>query len=190
MAWETMQFHLKGDAPLILHNGQTADPLNKYARMLKAVSGKRKKTDSDYEEMAKIEFLAGLYMSKEQGPILPATVIDACIIDASKKAREGMLSKSGFFTMDNSRLEYEGPRTAEELWADERFRFSVPVKVQMARIVRTRPIFHNWETTVTVQYENTVVNPAQVSSWFAVAGTLVGLCDWRPRFGRFQATRL
>jgi hypothetical protein len=32
-----------GTAPLVMHNGQTADPLNKYAKMLKGVSGKRKK---------------------------------------------------------------------------------------------------------------------------------------------------
>lgn len=190
MAWKTMQFQLIGDAPLIMHNGQTADPLNKYARQLKTISGKRKKTDSDFEEMAKIEFFGGLYLSKEDGPILPATVLDACIIDASKKAREGMLSKSGFFTTGNSRLEYDGPRTAEEMWLNEAFRLSVPVRIGMVRVVRTRPIFQQWQTTVNVQYEDTVVNPAQVAAWFAVAGTLVGLGDWRPRFGRFQATRL
>lgn len=190
MAWKTMQFHLTGDAPLLMHNGQTADPLNKFARQLKAVSGKRKKTDSDYEEMAKLEFFAGLYLSKEDGPIVPAMMIDACIIEASKKAREGMLSKSGFFATGNARLEYDGPRTPEALWADENFRLSVPVRVQMARVVRTRPIFQKWAATVGIQYEDTVVNPAQVASWFAVAGTLVGFGDWRPRFGRFQAVRL
>lgn len=190
MAWKTMQFKLTGDAPLLMHNGQTADPLNKYARQLKAITGKRKKTDSDFEEMAKIEFIASLYLSKEEGPIIPAVVIDACIIEASKKAREGMLARSGFFTTGNSRFEYEGPRAAEEMWEDGRFRFSVPARVGMGRIMRTRTVFNPWHTTVNVQYEDTVVNPAQVSSWFAVAGTLVGLCDWRPRYGRFQAIRL
>lgn len=190
MAWKTMQFHLTGDAPLIMHNGQTADPLNKYAKQLKAVSGKRKKTDSDYEEMARIEVFAGLYLSKEDGPIIPADLIDACIIGAAKKSREGMLATSGFFTTGHSRLEYDGPRTAEELWADERFRFSRMVRIGQVRVMRTRPIFQQWQTTVAVQHEDTVVNAAQVAAWFAVAGTLVGLCDWRPRFGRFQAKRL
>lgn len=190
MAWKTMQFHLIGDAPLITHNGQTADPLNKFAKQLKTISGKRKKTDSDYEEMAKIEFLAGLYLTKEDGPIIPATVIDACIIEAAKKSREGVLAKSGFFTTAHSRLEYDGPRTADELWEAETWRISVPVKIGQARVIRTRPIFPQWQTTVAIQYENTVVNAAQVAAWFAVAGTLVGLCDWRPRYGRFQAKRL
>lgn len=189
MAWQTLQFRLTGDAPLILHNGQTADPLNKYSKMLKAISGKRKKTDSDLEELARLEFLAGLYLG-DKGPILPPMVIDACIIDAAKKSRESVLAKSGFFTTGSALLEYEGPRTGQELWADERFRLSVPVRVQQARVVRTRPIFNEWACTAVVQYEDSVVNPAQVDHWFAVAGTLCGLCDWRPRFGRFQAKRL
>lgn len=184
-----MQFRITGDAPLIMHNGQTADPLNKYAKSMKAVSSKRKKTDSDFEELARIEFMAGLYMGKT-GPILPATVIDATITEAAKKLREGMLAKSGFFATSHAELEYTGPRTVEELWNDEAFRMSVPVRVQMARIVRTRPIFNEWSATVNVQYEDAVVNPAQVAQWFHTAGTLVGFCDWRPRYGRFQATRL
>ena len=32
--------------------------------MLKSVSGKRKKTEADHEEMARIEFVAGLYMNE------------------------------------------------------------------------------------------------------------------------------
>ena len=190
MAWKTMQFKLTGDAPLIMHNGQTADPLNQYSKALKKISQRRKKTDADYEEMARIEFFAALYLSKEDGPILPATVIDACIIEASKRNREGMLAKSGFFTTSSSRFEYDGPRTAEEMWADGRYRLSVPVRVGTARVVRTRAIFNSWQTTVSVQHEDTVVNPAQVAAWFAMAGTLVGACDWRPRFGRFQAVCL
>lgn len=189
MAWQKMQFRLTGDAPMIQHNGQTADPLNRFSKAMKAISGKRKKTDSDLEELARLEFLAGLYMS-ETGPMIPAMVLDACVIDAAKKSREGVLAKSGFFTVGNAPLEYDGPRTTDELWQDERFRLSVPVRVQQARVVRTRPIFNEWALTCTVQYEDTVVNAATVAGWFSVAGTLVGLGDWRPRYGRFQAQRL
>lgn len=189
MAWQTMNFRLTGDAPLISHNGQTADPLNRYAKAMKAISGKRKKTDSDLEELARLEFLAGLYLG-DNGPILPMMMIDACVIDAAKKSREAVLAKSGFFTVGNAPLEYDGPRSADDLWKDERFRLSVPVRVQTARIIRTRPIFNEWAATVTVQYEDSVINAATVAGWFGVAGALVGLGDWRPRFGRFQAKRL
>lgn len=189
MAWQKLQFRLTGDAPMIQHNGQTADPLNRFSKALKAISSKRKKTDSDLEELAHLEFLAGLYMS-EDGPIIPPMVIDACIIDAAKKNRESVLAKSGFFTVGNSIMEYNGPRSAEELWKDDRFHLSVPVRVQTARVIRTRPIFNEWALVTNVQYEDSVVNAATVSGWFNIAGALVGLGDWRPRFGRFQAQRL
>jgi len=189
MSWQLMKFRLTSDSPLIMHNGQTADPLNKYSKAIKAISSKRKRTDSDLEEMARLEFLAGLYLG-ETGPVIPAMMVDATIINAAKKNREGVMAKSGFFTVGNAPLEYDGPRTIEELWQDERFRLSVPVRVQTARVIRTRPIFNEWATTVDVQFEDSVVNASAVASWFGVAGTLVGFGDWRPRFGRFQAQRL
>lgn len=189
MAWQSMKFSLVGDAPMIQHNGQTADPLNRYAKEMKVISARRKKTDSDLEQLARIEFTAGLYLG-ENGPMIPSMMMDACIIEAAKKNREGVLAKSGFFTVGNAELVYDGPRLADELWQDDRFRLSVPVRIQQSRVVRTRPIFPEWSATVTIQYEESVCNPAQVISWFAIAGTLVGLGDWRPRFGRFQAKRL
>lgn len=189
MAWQLMKFRLTSDAALIMHSGRTVDPLDKYSKMMKAISSKRKKTDSDLEELARLEFHAGLYIN-DDGPVIPANVVDACIIDAAKKNREGVLAKSGFFTVGSAPLEYDGPRTAAELWQDERFRLSVPVRVQTARVIRTRPIFNEWALTCTVQYEDSVVNAATVAGWFNVAGTLVGLGDWRPRYGRFQAQRL
>lgn len=189
MAWQSVTFRLKSIAPMLMHNGQTADPLNRWAKLLKQVSSKRAKTDADYEEMARIEFYAGLYMG-EHGPIIPAHVIDAMTINAAKKSKEGMLAKSGVFCLDHARLEYDGPCTPEELWANERFHFSSIVRVGTARVARMRPIFREWEANVTLNVEASVVNPARLTDWMLAAGTQVGLGDWRPQYGRFQATRL
>ncbi len=189
MSWQTLRYKLSSSAPLIQHNGQTADPLNKWAKLLKATSGKRNKTDADYEEMARIEFLAGLYMSAD-GPIIPNTVIDGMTVRAAQKRKEGPVAKSGCFCLDHARLDYEGPRTAESLWADERFRFSAIVRIGQARVVRMRPQFTDWSAVVTVHIEDTLVNPAQVDSWMQIAGTQIGLCDWRPQYGRFTSARV
>ena len=53
----TVQIRFQGVSPLLCHNGQTADPRNAYSKAIKAISGKRKKTDSDYDEMARLEWL-------------------------------------------------------------------------------------------------------------------------------------
>ncbi len=189
MAWQTLKYKLTSSAPLLMHNGQTADPTNKWAKLLKQTSSKRKKTDADYEEMARVEFLAALYLDPN-GPIIPAKVIDSLVVNAAKKTRDGMTAKSGVFCLEHARLDYDGPRNANDLWADECFRFSALVRVGQARVARMRPIFNQWSTVITLQTEDTLVNPARVDEWMAVAGSQVGLCDWRPQYGRFTAERL
>lgn len=189
MAWQEIQYRLTSSAPLLMHNGQTADPSNRWAKALKQVSSKRKKTDADYEEMARLEFAAGLYMDKG-GPVLPSYLIESMIVNAAKKVREGPMAKSGCFCLNHARLEYDGPRTVDELWADEEYRFSAIVRVGMARVARMRPIFHEWAATITLSIEDEVVNIARVDDWMQIAGTQVGIGDWRPKFGRFTAERL
>lgn len=189
MAWKTVAYRLTSTCPMIVHNGRTANPLDPFAKQLKQVSSKRVKTDSDYEEMARIEFLAGLYMGKT-GPIIPAANIDSMLVNAAKKSKEGVSAKSGVFCLENAIMEYDGPRTTDELWADERFRFAALVKVGMARVVRTRPIFEEWSAVVKINVEESIINPARIDDWFIVAGTVVGLGDWRPQHGRFDAKRI
>lgn len=189
MAWQTVKYGLKSLCPMLVHNGRTANPLDRYAKMLKEISSKRSKTDADYERMAQIEFMAGLYMS-DDGPIVPAANVDAVMIAAAKKLREGNTGRAGVFCLEHARLEYEGPRTVDELWKDEAFRHIAIVRVGTARVARCRPVFNDWKATVTINYEDTVVNLAQVDRWFQIAGTQIGLGDWRPQWGRFQAARL
>lgn len=189
MAWQKITFKLSSSAPIILHNGQTADPLNKWSRAIKKISSKRAKTDADYEEMARLEFLAGLYMNAD-GPILPANMIDAMIVAGAKKSKEGQLAKSGCFCIDHARLEYDGPRNVEALWGDENFHFSAIVKVGMARVSRMRPIFREWSALLTLNIEETTINATRVEEWLRVAGTQVGLGDWRPQYGRFTVEKV
>jgi hypothetical protein len=189
MAWKTVSYKLTSSAPLIMHNGQTADPLNKWSKAIKQISSKRAKTDADYEEMARLEFMAGLYLD-ESGPIIPAFTVDALVVNGAKKSKEGMTAKSGCFCLEHAKLEYSGPRTAAELWDDEQFRFSAIVRVGQARVSRMRPIFREWSAVLTLHVEDTMVNIARVDEWLNAAGTQVGVGDWRPQYGRFTAQRL
>ena len=189
MAWLETKYKLTASAPLIQHNGQTADPTNRWSKAIKLISSKRAKTDADYEEMARLEFMAGLYLD-ENGPIVPAFMIDALIVNGAKKSKEGQVAKSGCFCLQHARLEYDGPRTPDELWADEVFHFAAIVRVQQSRVSRMRPIFHNWSAVVTLNIEDTMVNVARVDEWLTAAGTQVGIGDWRPQYGRFTVERM
>jgi hypothetical protein len=189
MAWKTATYKLTSSAPLIQHNGQTSDPLNKWSKSIKQISSKRNKTDADYEEMARLEFMAGLYLD-EAGPIIPSFLIDAMVVNGAKKSKEGPSAKSGCFCPKHAKLEYDGPRSVNELWECETFRFSRRVRVGQASVQRMRPIFESWSAEVTLQYEDTLANLSRIDAWMAVAGTQVGIGDWRPQYGRFTVERL
>ena len=189
MAWETVQYRLTSSCPLIQHNGRTANPLDKWAKLIKTISSKRAKTDADYEELARLEFLAGLYMGPD-GPVLPAYMVDAVLVAGAKKSKQGQIAKSGVFCTEHAVLEYDGPRTAEELWVDERFRFAAIVRVQNARVSRMRPQFDRWQAVITLKYDPNPVDLAHIDAWLAVAGTQIGLGDWRPQHGRFEVERI
>ena len=89
---EKLNFRIAGLSPLLMHNGQAADPSNTYARKMKEVSSKRAKTDADYEELAKIEWFAGLYLVNKE-PCIPGYVFEAALIGKGSSARKERMGK-------------------------------------------------------------------------------------------------
>lgn len=185
MTVQNLTLELEGLAPLLLHNGVLADPLSKFSKALKAVSGKRKKTDADHEEMGRIEFMGSLYMC-DGVPVMPAGNIEACLIEGAKKVRRGKDAKAGLWCLQHARLEYEGPKDAEGLWADESYRLRVGVNVSQAKVMRTRPIFKQWALSAELEFEDEVFSEEEVVDFAKRSGTLCGLGDWRPKYGRFR----
>ena len=187
--YQRLKFRLTGVSPLVCHNGRLANPLDPMAKALKAVSGKRGKTDADFEEMARIEFLGSLYVG-EDGPCIPGEMLEAMLTAAAKKNKRGPQAKAGLLSDGMHRLNYEGPRTPDLLWADEGFRLVAGVRVGQARIMRTRPIFRDWSSEIFVDFLPGQLNRGEVAEMVRIAGEVVGLGDWRPRFGRFTAETL
>jgi hypothetical protein len=183
--WNEIKLKLTGVAPLIMHNGLLADPTNPVAKAMKQISGKRSKTEADYEELARLEFQGSLYMA-DGGPVVPSYVLEGCLINGAKKTKDGPKAKSGMFVETSVPLLYDGPRDRDGLWADEAFRLVVPVVVSRARVMRTRPIFNEWALEVPVTYDDEQANKTDIVRWAENAGRQVGLCDWRPRYGRFE----
>ena len=177
---------ITGLTPLIVHNGQLADPLNKFSKAMKAVTGKRKKVDADYEELARLEFLGGLYL-KDSRPCMPSQALEAMMISAAKKQRKGADFKSGMLIEESPYIEYDGPTNPDELWADERFRIVAGVKVSQSRVMRTRPQFPEWSIQFGVTYIEELLNKRDIIEVATIAGWQIGLCEWRPKFGRFKA---
>lgn len=190
MAWQELTYRLTSVAPLIVHNGQLADPLNQFSKQMKKISAKRNKTDADFEQLARLEFQGGLYWSNADGPVLPSDMFDSMALAAAKKFKEGPLAKAGCFCVNTPRIEYDGPRDREALWDDERFRFVKGVRVGQSRVMRTRPWFQEWSVVVRFNVETNTINPARLDEWLHTAGQIIGLGDWRPQYGRFDVERV
>lgn len=188
MSYQKIEARIEGVAPLMMSNIQTADPMNHWARKLKEISSKRKKTDDDHAEMARAEFLGRLYVGDDGAPCVPGEVLEAMLVCAAKLTKAGKVAKAGIIVDGNFPLIYEGPRQPEKLVENPRFRNVTAVRVGQARVMRTRPIFHAWALEFTVHYLPSVVDARQVLGWLDAA-QIIGLMERRPRLGRFKVEK-
>ncbi|MGC5012541.1 hypothetical protein ACLQ2R_17395 [Streptosporangium sp. DT93] len=180
---------LTGTATLLMHNSRLANPLDPATKALKAVTGKRGKTDENHEEIARLEHAGSLYYDSDIGPYVPADNIWRALFDAATKTRRGRKIKEGvFITTDINPLAYDGPRTISGLWNDENFRHIASAKVGMRRIMRCRPQFRAWKCQANGVLDTELLDLAELHEVADTAGSLIGLGDWRPRYGRFTST--
>jgi len=182
-----IEFKIEGVSPLLMHNGQLANPLNPLVKQMKAVTGKRKKTDDDHAELSRLEFRAGLYLSAAGQVEIPSEILESCLVEGAKKSKLGKQFKSAIAIYENSPLDYGEMLTVDQLWErSEEFADVRGVKVGTSRVMRTRPIFRNWKLSFTVSFNPELLNPEQIVLAVQDAGTQVGLCDYRPKFVRFH----
>ena len=190
MKIQKIKYRLTSESPLLMHNGLLADPLSKWSKELKKITSKRQKVDSDIVEMARLEFYGSLYVDEKENPIIPSELIEASIINGAKAEKLGKLFKSSVFVNGHSLMEYDGPKSPDKLWEDENFRLVVGVKIGQARIMRTRPKFNKWKCITEVSFIDESVQEEMIDRAIIKAGILVGIGDWRPKFGRFSVEKL
>lgn len=188
---KTISVKITGIRPLIMHNGQLADPTNPIVRAIKKITskGSKKLTDADHEERDRLEWNGGLYWSEEiAGLCMPSDNLERCIQEGAKKNRLGKDFAAAVFVQETEaevvhRLSGKSP---EAIYADPAYSIRKGVKLQLARIIRIRPLIPTgWTMSFTVEFDDTIVNRAQIVTALEEAGALVGIGDWRPKFGRF-----
>lgn len=178
-----------GTAALLVHSARLSDPLDPAAKALKKVTGKRTKTDDDHMEIARLEHIGSLYLDPEIGPYIPAQNIERCLVDAARTSKQGVKVQRGVFvSTDVNPIAYPGPRDAEGLWNDVSFRHRASVKVGTSRTMRCRPIFHSWTVEADGVLDPNIIDLTDLQGIVETAGLIIGLGDWRPRFGRFDGT--
>ena len=187
---QVFSVEIEGLCPLLLHSGDLCDPFNYYAKELKKVSSKRNKTEDDQRQMMRIEWDGGLYLDDKGRVAMPADNILALVQGGARKFKLGKQVAPGVFTdKDNFAVDYDGPKDLDKLFNDPRFVLRKRVKVGQASIMRTRPRFPKWSLKFDLEVVTDLINPEDLRRILDAAGRVVGLGDWRPRYGRFIVTK-
>ena len=175
--------------PLIMHADQLANPVRPETKAHKQLTAVRKKTEEDQLAIMRSEWFSSLYYNAIDGVHMPGQNLEACLKDGAKLLKLGRQISEGVSVHDDAPpLIYDGPKTPDKLFLDPAFVDVRSVKVQQARIMRCRPFFLKWSIKFNLAFEDDVIDAKQIRTALDFAGARRGLCDYRPRFGRFTVT--
>lgn len=176
----------KGTKTLIMHSCQCVNPLLPLSKELKKYTSKRNKTEEDIQHISDLEWESGAYWQEGLGLYIPGENVEATLIGGGKANRKGTdIQKYCTVTDAYIPLEYGENLTKEQLIKDWNYRDVRIMTVQRAKVVRTRPRFDRWEITFNLQYDEKKIDLDTIINAMEYAGEYVGLCDSRPRYGKF-----
>jgi len=191
----TIKASITGTRPLLMHNGRLRNPMDPWAKALKASNGKFRgsKSDDDFADQSKVEYIGGLYCDDKLGPVIPADNLQAMLVEGARKRRLGKQFEAFVEIVepeDSSgyKLEYDGPRDPEILCLTDEFVSLKAVKIGQVAVMRTRPKFKNWSVDFDIEILPGGPDVKQVEDALRDAGLTIGLCEWTPRYGRFELT--
>jgi hypothetical protein len=180
---------LQSVGPMLMSSSRLADPLNPEAIALAAITGKRQKTLADHQRIADIEWAGNLWVHDGR-PCLPSDVLESAFAKAARTRNVAPAVGNSLVVDGPAYLEYEGPTDLAELAKDPAFRFRKMVRVRRALTPRTRPIFPTWRASFTATFLVTVLDRHQVIEFWRIAGSQIGIGDWRQKSGRFTVQEM
>jgi hypothetical protein len=183
---EQIKLKIVGTTPLMFHADRLANPLLPESKAHRELTSKRKKTDDDHLAIARSEFIAGCYWNEKDGFFVPGQNFDATFLAGAKLQKLGTHWKRGALVVeDKIKLLHDGPTSPEKLWESPSNVDCRGVKVGTAKVMRYRPVFLEWAATFSVAVNTDVINLNEAKKAIEDAGALIGVCEYRPRFGRF-----
>ena len=187
----TLKARLVGATPLVMHRAQLlADPISEVSRAMKKISAKgTRKTDEDHEEMARLEWLGGLYWGEEQGYHIPGDNVRKALIEAGRLRKQGKAIER-YVEVSDAKLIFAGADLAPaELYgsANRAYISRESAQVGGRRVMRTRPIFRRWEADVEITFLPGQIDEETVRDLLDSAGRYIGVCERSfRRWGRFS----
>ncbi len=176
----------KGTTPLIMHSCQCVNPLHPISKEMKKYTSKKKKTDEDLITISDLEWEAGAYWKDGLGLYIPAENVEATLVNGGKAFKRGTdVQKYVNVTDLYIPFDYGENLTKEQLIHNYEYRDTRAMTVNRAKIMRTRPRFDKWQITFNLMYDETKMDLDTIVNILEYAGSYVGLCDSRPKYGKF-----
>lgn len=158
-----IEFVLRGTSPLLCHNPQMVDQECEFAREIKAISGKRKKTEEDFKRMEWLEWYGGIYTGTVNGRACvtqPSSKVRKCLINAARITKQGkQIERAVIMTQLNVALIYDGSEAVTDLAAEldrlqtsSAFNSRLSVGIGGKRVMRVRPQFPQWGLIVQAEF--------------------------------------
>ena len=195
MSNKQIKIKLEGiGAGLMMHDSRLVDPLNPISKKIAEISARSKKTTDSNRELARLEFLGGLWLNEDNRIVVKAEALEASLCKCAYAVAGKAVSKdkmaASAMCLDSPVLIYDGPDDPEKLWETDRFVSRLPVKIGKARIMRTRPLFRKWSAVAVFDLDTGSVNEDVFIRIAEHAGQYVGIGDYRPRYGRFVVEKV
>lgn len=186
---KTLRVTWKGISPLIMHSCQCVNPLHPIAKELKKYTSKKNKTDEDLTTISDLEWEAGAYWKDGLGLYIPAENVEATIINGAKANKKGKDVQRYVDVVDlYIPLDYGENLSKEELIQNYEYRDTRIMTVMRSKVLRTRPRFDQWKIGFELRYNEEKIDIETIINAIEYVGMYVGLCDSRPKYGKFVAT--
>lgn len=167
---------LQGTTPLIVH--RFAEKALKEMLDKQMGVAKQKKAFKNPEQ----DYLDSLYLLPDGTPGFPAVAFKAAAVNAANDAGiQKVLARRAFHVTGGELLPIRGAhRMREDM-----------VRIAMGTAdVRHRAEFPEWEVTVPVTYNASIISLEQLVNLFNIAGFGVGIGEWRPERNGINGTWL
>lgn len=194
MAMKTFSVKFDGISPLLQNNPQTVDVFNHYAKLKKPLTAKRTKTDEDVQNLRNIEVESKIFFDDTLGIYVPTRWVMAAIAKDShaiSKVAKAKVRGAVFMTNEKAKLTYDGMNIVKEkidIVKNERFVTVLILPQQKIRLAKSFPIFHNWSFEVELEYDDLILDEAQLVAILKYSAKYGGFGDFRPSYGRCLAT--
>jgi hypothetical protein len=156
---------------------------------MKKYTSKKKKTDEDLVIISNLEWEAGAYWDDKIGGLyIPAENVEATLKNGGVANKKGKDIQK-YVTVKDLRIpfDYGENLTKEELIANYEYRDTRPMTVMRSKVMRTRPRFDTWSIEFGISYNEEKIDLETIVNAMEYAGQYVGLCDSRPKYGKFVA---